>query len=229
MANDTSAFLAIYAQLLAYYGPQYWWPAQTPFEVMVGAVLTQNTAWKRVEQAIAALRQHKALSAQALLALESETLGALIRPAGYYTVKTRRLQALCRWYLAQGGFAALQRWDTPRLRTELLAVHGVGPETADDILLYAFERPVFVIDAYTRRIGSRLGLLEAKAPYESLRQQFEQTLGLDVAVFKEYHALLVAHAKTFCRVRPACQGCMLAHGCPQQGVNRAADARKNLK
>ncbi|WP_006787772.1 endonuclease III domain-containing protein [Thiorhodospira sibirica] len=213
MSNNASALFLVYERLFAHYGPQHWWPAQTPFEVMVGAVLTQNTAWSRVERAIAALRQHGSLSAEALLALEPQTLGELIRPAGYYTIKTRRLQALCQWYLAQGGFAALQGWETPRLRTELLAIHGVGPETADDILLYAFERPVFVIDAYTRRIGSRLGLLEAKAPYETLRQQFEQALGLDTVLFKEYHALIVAHAKAFCRVRPRCQGCMLVQYC----------------
>ncbi|RMD71623.1 MAG: endonuclease, partial [Gammaproteobacteria bacterium] len=148
---------AIYALLHHAYGPQRWWPGETPFEIMVGAVLTQNTAWHNVEKAIARLREAGWLEAGAIDALPQELLEERIRPAGCFRVKARRLKTLCAWYLQQGGFEALRRWPTGKLRHALLAIHGIGPETADDILLYAFSRPVFVIDAYTRRIFSRLG------------------------------------------------------------------------
>ena len=204
----------VFDLLLARYGPQHWWPGETPFEVMVGAVLTQNTAWTNVERAIANLRTAGILDAEAILSLEPSVLGELVRPAGYFNVKARRLQALCRFLVDAGGEPTLREWDTPRLRKSLLAVHGVGPETADDILLYAFERPVFVVDAYTRRLGARLGLLDGGAGYEHIRQAFEGALGPDVALFNEYHALIVRHAKVHCRPRPRCEGCPLAGVCP---------------
>ena len=143
---------AVYRRLLARHGPQHWWPAGTPFEVIVGAVLTQNTAWTNVERAIANLDAAGALSGEGLLALDHERLAALLRPSGYFNVKASRLRAVCAWYVARGGHARLRHWPTRRLRDALLGLHGVGPETADDILLYAFGRPVFVIDAYTRRL-----------------------------------------------------------------------------
>ena len=141
------------------YGPQYWWPADSAFEVMTGAILTQNTAWTNVEQAIGNLKKHKKLSARSILGLKHEQLADLIRPSGYFNIKARRLKNYCNWYQESGEFTELNTRDTQVLRNALLKVNGVGPETADDILLYAFERPVFVIDAYTRRLFSRLGLI----------------------------------------------------------------------
>jgi len=181
---------------------------------MVGAVLTQNTAWANVERAIANLRQQRALDATAILAAPVGQLADWLRPSGYFNVKAVRLQHLCRWYLEAGGHAALRGLSTPVLRQALLDVHGVGPETADDILLYAFDRPVFVIDAYTRRLFARLGLCSGDEPYEELRAMLEGALLPDVALYNEYHALIVRHAKAVCRVRALCIDCVLNSSCP---------------
>lgn len=207
----------VFQRLYAQHGPQHWWPGETPFEVMVGAVLTQNAAWSNVERAIANLKGAGMLDPQALAEAPAKTVAGLIRPSGYFNVKAERLQALCRWYQAHGGQARLKRWSTARLRAALLAVRGVGPETADDILLYAFHRPVFVIDAYTRRLFARLGLVRGDEPYEALRAAFERALGPDTRLYNEYHALIVAHAKHVCRPRPRCGQCLLARRCPARG------------
>jgi len=204
----------VFERLLTAYGPQYWWPGDTPFEVMVGAVLTQNTAWGNVEKAIANLQANEALDAEVIAACPPDRLAEWIRPSGYFNIKARRLQNVCRWSLEQGGVEALRKWRTEELRHGLLSVNGVGPETADDMLLYAFERPVFVIDAYTRRLFSRLGLLDGKLGYEALRRHFETGLPAEVALFNEYHALIVRHAKEVCRKRPLCAACPLADTCP---------------
>jgi endonuclease-3 related protein len=208
------ALRAVHERLLAAYGPQHWWPGETPFEVMVGAVLTQNTAWRNVERAIANLKGAGALEAARLAVLPAAELAALIRPAGYFNVKARRLQAFCRFVVASGGESALASLATPVLRRRLLAVHGVGPETADDILLYAFGRPVFVIDAYTRRLFARLGLARGDEPYEALRAGVERVLGPDAALFNELHGLIVRHAKAACAKTPRCAGCCLRRACP---------------
>jgi len=210
----------IFRTLHKTHGPQHWWPAESRFEVMVGAVLTQNTAWSNVERAIAALREADALSAEAMLALADAELARLIRPSGYFNVKARRLKALCRWYLDHGGRRRLRHWTSARLRASLLSVHGVGPETADDILLYAFDRPVFVIDAYTRRLLGRLGHPQAQASYEDFRGSLESALGDDTGLFNEYHALIVAHGKSVCRARPQCEKCGLVRGCGFATGNR---------
>jgi len=204
---------AVYTQLFGRFGPQHWWPAQTPFEVMVGAVLTQNTAWSNVEKAIANLRARDRLDARRIITARSDHLAGWLRPSGYFNIKAARLKNFCRWYLDSGGHAALSRCDTATLRAALLGVNGIGHETADDILLYAFERPVFVIDAYTRRLFARLGLCAGDEPYDTLRQAIERRLGPDVDLFKEYHALIVRHAKEHCRVRPRCGGCVLGRRC----------------
>ncbi len=209
----------VYRQLFEAHGPQSWWPAVTQFEVMAGAVLTQNTAWTNVERAIANLQALDALSAEAVLALPLEDLTQALRPSGYFNVKARRLQAFCTFFERQGGTAALAELPTETLRQRLLEVKGVGPETADDILLYAFARPVFVIDAYTRRIFQRLGLIRGDEAYEALRQGFEQALGPDTALFNEYHALLVRHAKASCARTPRCESCCLLALC-QEGRAR---------
>lgn len=206
----------LYQRLYQHFGPQSWWPAQSPFEVMVGAILTQNTAWTNVEKAITNLQQAACLCADAILDCNNESLAELLRPSGYFNIKAARLKHFCRWYLEHGGYDALSQWETETLRQALLSVHGIGPETADDILLYAFERPVFVIDAYTRRLFSRLGLASGTEPYDGLRQQVEQAFARDksrISVFNELHALIVNHAKDYCRKRPRCQGCPLTRYC----------------
>ena len=210
----TNRLVFVYRNLFRHYGPRHWWPADSPFEVMIGAVLTQNTSWTNVERALDRLRKAIALDAAAVAALPTDILADALRPAGYFNVKARRLQALCRWILEQGGMEALHGMDTQALRAALLGVHGVGPETADDIVLYAFGRPVFVIDAYTRRLFARLGLVAGHESYEVLRARFEQALPRDAALYNEYHALIVEHAKTTCRTKPVCACCVLRKGCP---------------
>ncbi|MEE8342624.1 MAG: endonuclease III domain-containing protein [Gammaproteobacteria bacterium] len=206
--------LSVYRRLYRHYGDRNWWPADSPFEVMVGAVLTQNTAWTNVERAIANLKSNRALDAKVLAELSPQLLAEWIKPSGYFNIKAKRLQNFCRWYVAQNGYRELQKESTDILRTALLSVNGVGPETADDILLYAFDRPVFVIDAYTRRLMSRLGILDGDQDYESLRAAFESALQPDVTLFNQYHALIVEHGKNICRPRPRCGDCVLRSDCP---------------
>lgn len=222
MSQHALTLRRVYQQLYRCYGPQHWWPGDTPFEIMVGAVLTQNTAWTNVERAIANLKRHEALDAAVIAAADPRRLATWIRPAGYFNVKARRLQAFCEWLIAQDGEAALRELPTEVLRTRLLSVHGVGPETADDILLYAFQRPVFVIDAYTRRIFTRLAMIEGGESYEALRQRFESGLRRarsPTVLFNEYHALIVHHGKNYCRSRPRCGECCLQRVCPSAALD----------
>jgi endonuclease-3 related protein len=212
-ARARLAIRDVFQALSQTYGPQHWWPADGPFEVMVGAVLTQNTAWSNVERALERLAVRGPLSPEALLGLSLAELAELIRPVGYYNVKARRLQAFCAAYREEGGLPGLAVRPTHELRRRLLRIHGVGPETADDMLLYAFGRPVFVVDAYTRRIFARLGLLAGDEGYEAIRHRFESTLGPDVALYNEYHALIVRHGKEVCRTRPRCLECHLRGRC----------------
>jgi endonuclease-3 related protein len=204
----------VYQRLYNAHGPQHWWPGESPFEVMVGAILTQNTAWTNVEKAIANLLAHERLDAAKIVAVRHDYLANWLRPSGYFNVKAERLKNFCRWYLDAGGFSSLSRLDTMLLRQELLSVSGVGPETADDMLLYAFERPVFVVDAYTRRLFARLQLCAGNEHYDTIRLAIELALGPDVALFNEFHALIVRHAKEVCRVRPRCSHCVLLGHCP---------------
>jgi endonuclease-3 related protein len=206
---------SVFEALLAAHGPQHWWPAETSFEVMLGAILTQNTAWTNVEKALTRVGARVQLTPEALVGLPRLQLAELLRPVGYFNVKAERVQRFCAELLAAGGEAALTREDTPALRRRLLAMHGIGPETCDDMLLYAFERPVFVVDAYTRRLFDRLGVLDGGAGYEAIRALFEQVLGPDTTLFNEYHALIVRHAKEICRSRrPNCAACVLSADCP---------------
>ncbi|HEX8979424.1 MAG TPA: endonuclease III domain-containing protein [Parasulfuritortus sp.] len=207
-----------YERLSAHYGAQHWWPGETPFEVMVGAILTQNTAWSNVEKAIANLKSAGVLHCPALLTLPDPELADLIRPAGFFNVKTARLKALCR-FLAERGVAEqpealVAQGGTATLRHDLLAVHGIGEETADSILLYALGLPSFVVDAYTRRIFGRLGLLRGGESYRDIQRQFASRLPEDVQLYNEYHALIVQLAKLHCRPRPRCAGCPLHSICP---------------
>jgi endonuclease-3 related protein len=202
--------------LLTALGPQHWWPAETPFEVAVGAVLTQNTAWANVEKAITTLRKAGALTPSALLALPESELAQLIRPAGYHNVKARYLRTMTSWVAdrAGGDISRLASESPAALRDELLALHGVGKETADSILLYAVGLPVFVIDAYTLRIGARLHLLPEHADYDTAQRMFTTQLPASLSTYQEYHALVVRVAKEHCRTRPICDGCPLASCCP---------------
>jgi endonuclease-3 related protein len=207
-------------RLLRRYGPLGWWPAETPLEVCVGAVLTQNTAWANVEKALANLRAAGLLGdARAMLALPEARLADLLRPAGYFRVKARRLRALLRWLVDRGGGdpAAALRGGTAALREDLLGVHGVGRETADSILLYAGGRPVFVVDAYTRRVVGRHGWSDGEAGYEDLRAFFERRLPRDAPLYNQLHAEIVAVGKDHCRPVPRCEGCPLEGLLPRGG------------
>jgi len=199
--------MTVYQRLLEAYGIQTWWPADSTFEVMVGAVLTQNTSWTNVEKAISNLKHSDSLSLEGILALSDEALAKLIKSSGYFNIKAKRLKNLCLWIAENGGESKLAELDTGILRSSLLQVNGVGPETADDILLYAFARPVFVIDTYTRRLFTTLRLIHGSEPYEDLRQNFEAELEPDISLFNQYHALIVRHAKEKCRLTAGCRHC----------------------
>jgi endonuclease-3 related protein len=193
-------------------GPQRWWPARTPFEVIVGAILTQSTAWTNVERAIANLRREGLLTPRALERVTGARLARLVRPSGYFRQKARKLQAFTAWLRREygGSLARMFRTPTGKLREKLLRVHGVGPETADSILLYAGGHPVFVVDAYTRRVLVRHGLMDERAGYEEMRALFEANLPHNVKMWNEYHALLVQVGKNWCRPRQAkCEQCPL--------------------
>ncbi|MBN1844490.1 MAG: endonuclease III domain-containing protein [Sedimentisphaerales bacterium] len=200
-----------YRALLRHYGPQHWWPGESPFEVMVGAVLTQNTNWTNVEKAIARLKAAGVLDLQRLRRLEPAVLAEYIRPAGYYNLKARRLRHLVDWFCERydGSLAALRRLSVGRLRAELLAIHGIGPETADSIILYALAKPTFVVDTYTHRILVRHHCLDADCDYEQIKSYCEGRLEEDVPLYNEFHALLVQVGKNHCRPRPRCAGCPL--------------------
>lgn len=193
-----NVLLSLYDCLYSAYGQQNWWPADSPFEVMVGAVLTQNTSWRNVEKAIINLKDADCLTPEKILSLDNEQLAGFIRPSGYFNVKAVRLKNLCAWLPDKQGYRNKRRWQTEKLRESILSVNGIGPETADDILLYAFQRPVFVVDVYTRRLLGRFGMIYGNENYETIRAIFEQALPADVALFNEYHALIVRHAKEKC-------------------------------
>ena len=217
------ALTEVYDRLLARFGPQHWWPAETRFEVMVGAVLTQATAWGNVEKAIARLKEADALSPGGLRRLPVDELAQLVYPSGYYNAKARKLKALVEYLEEAFGddLDAMGRSDTPALREELLGIHGIGDETADDILLYALGKPVFVVDAYTRRLFHRLGLAPERGPYSEYGALFNDNLPCDAAMFGEYHALIVRLGVEHCRKTPACAGCCLLEVCPTGKANIA--------
>lgn len=202
----------IFQRLTHHFGPTRWWPGDSPFEIAVGAVLTQNTAWTNVEKAIANLKRARKLSPKAILDCGDRELHELLRPSGYFRVKTSRLRSFCDHLIAHyaGSMTRMARRPVNELRVELLGIAGIGPETADDILLYACEKPVFVVDAYTRRILARHGLVAGDIGYEELRSVFERNLESDLYVFKEYHGLIVYTGKDFCRRAPKCESCPLA-------------------
>ena len=205
----------VYDRLFVTYGPQNWWPAKSPFEIIVGAVLVQNTNWGNVEKAIENLESRYLLSPEAIENLSEEELAEVIRPAGTYRVKASRLRHACAWLHEHGGLEALERWATEDLRESLLKVHGIGRETADAILCYAFHRPVFVVDAYALRLFERLGLYTAteSGDYEGLQKFVQAKIGHDAPTLNEFHALVVRHSKEICKREPQCDSCGFAAVC----------------
>ena len=201
----------IYQLLFEHFGPQQWWPGDTQFEIITGAILTQNTNWGNVEKAIVNLKTAELLNPEKMRSINISELAELIRPAGYYRLKAKRLKNFVDWLFARyhGDLANLEGINTDQLRTELLSIKGIGPETADSILLYALDRPVFVVDAYTARIAVRHHLIDPDAGYEQLRELFQSNLAEDVQLFNEYHALLVKLGKEFCKPKAQCPACPL--------------------
>jgi len=211
MSRET-LLLSMYEAMLAQLGPSHWWPAETPFEMAVGAILTQNTNWKNVEKAIDNLRAEDALTPAAMAALPVDELARLIQPSGYFRVKAQRLKDLVAFINehADGELETLAGRGLDELRPLILSIRGVGPETGDSILLYALNEPSFVVDAYTRRILSRHGLLPEDTHYEEVREFFMDVLDADPALFNEYHALIVRVAKDWClKKAPRCETCPL--------------------
>jgi endonuclease III related protein len=209
----------VFERLFKVLGPQYWWPAESSFEVIVGAILTQNTAWRNVKQAIGKLRDHDLLTADAIRAASLPELASLIRSSGYYNQKAGKLKAFCEhlenhW---QGSLDDFFCQDLDKLRLELLSLHGIGPETADSIILYAAGQPSFVVDAYTYRIFHRHGWIPEAINYEELRSFFTEAMEPDVALFQEYHALLVRTGHLYCRRKPDCHSCPLDGWQGEQG------------
>ena len=214
--DKKSRLLEIYDSLLDHFGPQHWWPGEEPFEVIVGAILTQSAAWTNVEKGIRNLKKNRVLSPEALRSLPHEQLAGLIYSCGYYNAKAIKLKAFASWFGERfaDSLEKMFATETFSLREELLAVHGVGEETADSILLYAGNKPIFVIDAYTRRASNRLGLGPAGQKYGIYQKLFMENLPCDVPLFNEYHALLVALGKNYClKQNPSCQKCCLRRIC----------------
>lgn len=214
-ARSKRLLAEIFTKLLDRYGPQHWWPGDSPFEVMVGAILTQNTNWTNVERAIQNLKKEKVLDLKAMLDLEEAGLAQLIRPAGYFNVKARRLRAFLQFLQESfaGDIAAMREVETASLREQLLGIKGIGPETADSILLYALHHPIFVVDAYTYRVLTRHFLIPEESDYHSIQEFVTEHVPAQVEHYNEYHALLVMVGKDFCKPRPRCETC------PLNGVN----------
>lgn len=203
--------LDIYRRLYERYGPQHWWPGETPFEIIIGAILTQNTNWTNVEKAIVNLKNAGCLTPEKLHALPIAELAELIRPAGYFNIKTQRLKHFLDWLFEKhdGILESLEPLGLSTLREQLLAIKGIGPETADSICLYGFGKAIFVVDTYTARIFGRHGMIDAPSGYEQIQEMFHSDLERDAALFNEFHALIVRVGKEHCKPKPTCNGCPL--------------------
>jgi endonuclease III related protein len=212
--------LVVYRRLLRAQGHAGWWPGKTPFEICLGAILTQNTAWTNVEKALQVLRERELLSYDRLAHLSAAEIAPLIRPAGYFNVKARRVAAFLAFVGQdlQGRIETMRGFDPWRLRSLLLGVNGIGRETADSIALYAAEQPLFVVDAYTRRILARLGLIRGDEDYDAIQRMFMERLPTNVALYNDYHAQIVLLGKDVCRPQPHCDDCPLRRSCPRIGV-----------
>ncbi len=215
------SLLDVYRRLLNRYGRQGWWPGDSRFEMMVGAVLTQAAAWSNVEKAVSNLKEAGAVSPGAIRSLPEQRLAELLYPSGYYNAKARKLKALAEFLGSRFGddVDAMSREDAWELRGELLGVHGIGEETADDILLYPLGKPVFVIDSYTKRLFFRLGLAPERAAYSRYQSIFMDSLPADADLMGEFHALIDHHSASVCRPKPSCVGCCLVEVCPT-GIER---------
>jgi endonuclease-3 related protein len=211
-ADPRESLARMYKLMSAHFGPTHWWPGDTPFEIAIGAILTQNTAWTNVEKAIANLKRDNLLTPTAIMECPTEQLEQALVPSGYFRLKVKRLRGFCSHLLTRygGNISRMAKQPLATLRPELLNVYGIGPETADDILLYACGKIVFVVDAYTRRIFSRHGLVPDDIAYEPLRSFFETNVTPDLHGYKEYHGLIVWTGKEFCRKNPKCDECPLA-------------------
>ena len=205
------ALRKIYAKLFKEFGPQHWWPARTKFEIIVGAILTQNTNWGNVEKAVHRLRSAGVLKERALRDIPVTKLAAHIKSAGYFNVKALRLKNFMRFFFDeyQGDLKAMGREELSHLRHKLLKVNGIGPETADSILIYALDKPVFVVDAYTKRFLYRHNVISPKAEYHQIQELFSTNFDADISFFREYHALIVALGKHYCKPTPLCERCPL--------------------
>ena len=214
--------LKLYDSLYAAYGPQNWWPAETSFEMIIGAILVQSTAWNNVAQAINNLKTAQLLTPERLSECPQDMLETLIRPSGYYRAKAKKIQAFLEHLRHYYGncLDSLLAKDLPSLRTEMLSIYGIGEETADSILLYAASKPIFVVDAYTYRLITRLGWAEGKYHYGKLQKIFMDALPKDTDLFNEYHALIVRHGKTTCSKTPKCSVCALSQQCPYPALRR---------
>ena len=224
--------LGIYRRLLRRQGPAGWWPGETPFEVCLGAILTQNTSWTNVEKALAVLRERGLMDFAPLRALGAEALAPLIRSSGYFNLKAQRLCSFLAFLEREygGRTEAMAREEALALRAKLLAVPGIGRETADSIVLYAAGLPIFVVDAYTRRLFSRLGLIRGDEDYDEIRALFEAHLPRDAALFNDYHAQIVLLGKDVCRkTAPRCTVCPLDSVCAKRGVARPAPLRVKVR
>jgi endonuclease-3 related protein len=215
----STTIMQIYQRLCQGYHLDTWWPAQTPFEVAVGAFLTQNTNWNNVEKALANLREAKALDLNILAQMPVAQLEQLIRPSGFFRQKAQRLQHFCRYVLDHhaGSLERLLQRDLDETRSVLLALSGIGPETADSILLYAGQRPSFVVDSYTRRFLGRLGILTGTEKYADIRALFMAEVKQEVSLYQHYHALIVTHCKEHCRKSPRCETCLFTDICDYAG------------
>jgi len=212
MVIANHSIFKIYHKLYQAFGPQRWWPGDTPFEIAVGAILTQNTNWGNVEKAINNLKKQNTLSAKAIHEIPGKKLSELIRPAGYYNIKAKRLKSFIDFLMNDyhGRMKRMKNEDMHSLRKKLLSINGIGPETADSIILYALEKPIFVIDAYTKRVLSRHGIMEHEKSYDEFQELFHSSLKKDMKLFNEYHALFVRVGKTFCKLKkPLCDKCPL--------------------
>jgi endonuclease-3 related protein len=207
----TSLFMEIFDKLLKAFGPRHWWPGESPFEVMVGAILTQNTSWKNVEKAIEKLKARSVLTPEGIHRLKTSDLASLIRSSGFYRIKADRLKSFVDFLFEEfeGKIERMKKEPAESLRKRLLEVKGIGQETADSILLYALQKPMFVVDAYTRRVLSRHGMISNRDSYEEVQKLFMRHLPPDEKLFNEYHALLVHVAKSACKKIPQCDICPL--------------------
>jgi endonuclease-3 related protein len=204
--------LKIYKKLYQTFGPQHWWPGKTPLEIAIGAILTQNTNWGNVEKAIDNLKKQNALSARVIHKMPVRLLSELIRPTGYFNIKAKRLKSFIDFLMNDyhGSMKKMKNEYLYLLREKLLSINGIGPETADSIILYALEKPVFVIDTYTKRVLSRHGIMNHEKSYDEFQELFYSALEKDVKLFNEYHALFVRVGKTFCKKKkPLCELCPL--------------------